>query len=249
MKMLSLSLPHVLRIAMVLAFLPFTAQTAQAENPFKFLGAKAKQGLSKVKQVVNPRRIGTALKNMQPAPVKPAPREQIRPVNPSGDPDATRIASQAPNFNVTPPPRRLEPSGPYLQTIPAAAGRSESSSIPITKNADALTTRNQASARQSARGDNPQSPDQRQLSESAAGGSPSSASLNPPALAAPPLPATPKTVPAVPAREDLPFGELVPAKTGFVYSPWSKAGLVDVSGIPTGTKVKCPYTSKIFRVP
>ena len=88
--MFSLSLPHSLRIAVVLAFLPFTAENAQAENPFKFLGAKAKQGLSKVKQVVHPRRIGAALKNM-----KPAPRVAVRPVNPSDYPDTARPSSRA----------------------------------------------------------------------------------------------------------------------------------------------------------
>ena len=59
-----------------------------------------------------------------------------------------------------------------------------------------------------------------------------------------PSPTAPRT-----SREDLPFGELVAGKTGFVYSPYSKKELVDVSGIPTGTKVKCPYSGKTFRVP
>ncbi len=57
--------------------------------------------------------------------------------------------------------------------------------------------------------------------------------------------------PAAPAkREDLPFGIVIPGKQGYVYSPFSdKRQQVDVTGIPTGTKVKCPYTSKVFRVP
>lgn len=59
---------------------------------------------------------------------------------------------------------------------------------------------------------------------------------------------TPK--PAAPAREDLPFGQPVVGKKGFVYSPYaSDKGYVDVTGIPAGTKVECPYTKKHFRVP
>ena len=51
-------------------------------------------------------------------------------------------------------------------------------------------------------------------------------------------------------REDLPYGIAIPGKKGFVYSPFGDTKQqVDVSDIPTGTKVKCPYTSKVFRVP
>ncbi len=49
---------------------------------------------------------------------------------------------------------------------------------------------------------------------------------------------------------DLPFGTPYIGKPGFVYSPYAPdKGLVDVSGIPSGTKVECPYTSKQFRAP
>ena len=63
---------------------------------------------------------------------------------------------------------------------------------------------------------------------------------------------TPSTVESKPAvtREDLPFGQPVVGKKGFVYSPHAPdKGQVDVDGIPAGTKVKCPYTGKVFRVP
>lgn len=48
-----------------------------------------------------------------------------------------------------------------------------------------------------------------------------------------------------------PFGTPVYGKPGFVYSPYSysQAGEVNVTGIPSGTKVRCPYTKRIFRVP
>ncbi len=58
----------------------------------------------------------------------------------------------------------------------------------------------------------------------------------------------PKPKPAPTAN--LPFGTPVIGKRGFVYSPYAPAqGMVDVSDIPSGTKVECPYTKKIFRVP
>lgn len=53
-----------------------------------------------------------------------------------------------------------------------------------------------------------------------------------------------------PAAAELPYGVPVPGKKGFVYSPYDKsAGFVDVRDIGPGTKVRCPYTGKIFRVP
>jgi len=47
-----------------------------------------------------------------------------------------------------------------------------------------------------------------------------------------------------------PKGIAVANKKGFVKSPYAEyEGLVDVRGFPSGTLVKCPYTSKIFVVP
>jgi hypothetical protein len=64
---------------------------------------------------------------------------------------------------------------------------------------------------------------------------------------------TPAPAP-VPAPENKPsgppYGIKVNGKLGFVYSPFDKtAGIVDVQGMAPGTKVKCPYTGKIFIVP
>ncbi len=53
-----------------------------------------------------------------------------------------------------------------------------------------------------------------------------------------------------PTAADAPTAGKIAGKPGFVYSPFSSEHrLVDVSGVPSGTKVKCPYTMKIFRVP
>jgi uncharacterized lipoprotein NlpE involved in copper resistance len=47
-----------------------------------------------------------------------------------------------------------------------------------------------------------------------------------------------------------PTGKFVPGKPGYVFSPFDKEGrYVDVSGFPSGTKVKDPWTDKIFVVP
>jgi len=62
-------------------------------------------------------------------------------------------------------------------------------------------------------------------------------------------PTTSVTTPTTPAS-DLPYGSAIPGRSGFVNSPYAaKHQLVDVTGLPTGMEVKCPYTGKLFRVP
>jgi hypothetical protein len=62
---------------------------------------------------------------------------------------------------------------------------------------------------------------------------------------------TPPPSAPTPAPANTPaFGIKVPSKPGFVLSPYDKgARLVDVQGMASGTKVKCPYTGKVFVVP
>lgn len=63
-------------------------------------------------------------------------------------------------------------------------------------------------------------------------------------------PTPPPTVTPPPTNSGPPYGIKVNGKPGFVYSPFDKtAGIVDVQGMAPGTKVRCPYTGKIFIVP
>lgn len=66
----------------------------------------------------------------------------------------------------------------------------------------------------------------------------------------PKLEPTPAPTPPPSASADLPYGSAIPGRAGFVNSPYAaKHQLVDVTGLPTGMEVKCPYTGKLFRVP
>ncbi len=66
-----------------------------------------------------------------------------------------------------------------------------------------------------------------------------------------PTPSAPAVAPAAPAPvADLPYGSPIAGRPGFVNSPFAaKHQLVDVTGLPVGMEVKCPYTGKLFRVP
>ena len=55
---------------------------------------------------------------------------------------------------------------------------------------------------------------------------------------------------ASPGQPDFPTAKLVPGKPGYVVSPFDSSGrYVDTSGYMSGSKVKDPWTSKIFIVP
>ena len=66
-----------------------------------------------------------------------------------------------------------------------------------------------------------------------------------------PPPVTGTTPPLTPpATNSIPYGKPVPGKKGFVTSPFdAAAGMIDVRDIAPGTKVKDPYTGKVFLVP
>lgn len=61
---------------------------------------------------------------------------------------------------------------------------------------------------------------------------------------------TTSAAPAPKPVQEIPFGASITGRPGFVNSPFAaKHQLVDVTGLPTGMEVKCPYTGKLFRVP
>jgi hypothetical protein len=62
-----------------------------------------------------------------------------------------------------------------------------------------------------------------------------------------PAPA-PRTVAGPPTQ--YPTAKVVPGKPGYVFSPYDpNGGYVDVNGFTSGSKVKDPYSGKIFLVP
>jgi hypothetical protein len=59
----------------------------------------------------------------------------------------------------------------------------------------------------------------------------------------------PRSVAAAPPAE-YPTAKGVPGKPGYVFSPYDPSGgYVDVTGYPAGSKVKDPYSGKVFLVP
>lgn len=51
-------------------------------------------------------------------------------------------------------------------------------------------------------------------------------------------------------KSSLPYAKPVPGKAGYVFSPYDKnGGYVDVTGFAPGSKVKDPYSGKVFLVP
>jgi hypothetical protein len=59
----------------------------------------------------------------------------------------------------------------------------------------------------------------------------------------------PEPRPSPPASGAFPTAQAVPDKPGYVFSPFDSSRYVDVSGYTPGTKVKDPWTDKIFIVP
>jgi hypothetical protein len=64
-------------------------------------------------------------------------------------------------------------------------------------------------------------------------------------------PEPPSEGPSTTATSDsqFPTAKRVPNKPGFVFSPSDPSKYVDVSGYPSGSKAKDPYSGKIFTVP
>ena len=62
--------------------------------------------------------------------------------------------------------------------------------------------------------------------------------------------AAPRSATNPPAQTQYPTAKPVPGKPGYVFSPFDPSGgYVDVNGYTSGSKVKDPYSGKIFLVP
>lgn len=59
----------------------------------------------------------------------------------------------------------------------------------------------------------------------------------------------PSEGPSTTATLEFPTAKPVPNKPGFVFSPSDPSKYIDVSGYPSGSKAKDPYSGKIFTVP
>jgi hypothetical protein len=60
---------------------------------------------------------------------------------------------------------------------------------------------------------------------------------------------SPKSSPRPATAVHFPTAKPVPDKPGYVFSPSDPSKYVDVTGYPAGSKVKDPYSGKIFLVP
>lgn len=61
---------------------------------------------------------------------------------------------------------------------------------------------------------------------------------------------SPQPTPAPAPDQGPPFGTRVPGRPDWVTSPHApQEKPVDVSYMPAGMEIKCPYTNKLFRVP
>jgi hypothetical protein len=69
------------------------------------------------------------------------------------------------------------------------------------------------------------------------------------ASSSPTSPEVPGEGPSTTATSMFPVAKRVPNKPGFVFSPSDPSKYVDVSGYPSGSKAKDPYSGKIFTVP
>jgi hypothetical protein len=71
-----------------------------------------------------------------------------------------------------------------------------------------------------------------------------------PSSAVTPRPSVTPRIPSANSAAQFPVAKPVPGKPGYVFSPYDpNGGYVDVTGYQSGSKVKDPYSQKIFLVP
>lgn len=148
------------------------------------------------------------------------------PESPAARPKTGPKSGSGPNS-----PAKTEDSKPAPQPLKDIAGPASGPS------SNSVSGSNQASGNNSV---GPTANTNKGASSNATAGGPA----NPSATTGPALAPAPAPAP------EIPYGSPIQGRPGYVNSPYAAAHqLVDVTGLPVGMEVKCPYTGKLFRVP
>lgn len=230
-------LPALLSTLLCLGLL---TSAAPAANPLKAIGSRIK----KVGSALTPWKKKEAAES--PAPVaKPAaaakPATKPKPAATS-KPPAPKAASKK-TTAPRPSTKTKKPAGDSESGSTTAKRKGANGEVAAVAGSDSKSkskNNNEADNASETNGDKPADAANATTTntDGAAGNAPGDTPESKPAAAAP-----------IPLA-DIPFGTPVMGKRGHVRSPYAEdQGMVDVTGIAAGTKVKCPFSGKIFRVP
>lgn len=244
---------------------------AHAENPFKNLGTRIKSGVSKVATAVKPSNVGSAIKKTARAAkdmVTPgsADDRKAAPV-----PRALRVNDSKPvAYRTTSPKPTKTSTAPKKETV----RETEVTRTPKTKSKAKTVAREESDrstphSRSDSRKDDVTP--QKKTKKSTPDRDPDQSEEN---NSKPADPSEPETGTDSPATGDstlqtsdtaemspeadlkpvggttLPFGTPAFGRKGYIYSPYAPdRGLINVVDVSAGTKVRCPYTGRTFRVP
>lgn len=191
-----------------------------AGNPLKTLGSS----LKKVSRNLNPWKKAIAPR-AEPAAARPATKASTAKPAAKASPN-NPLAKSAKPTKATSGPKVVK--GQSVATAPKPKSRTSQS----------VAARNAAGAAGAAGPEKPADPLQNITAQS-----------SPENLAEEDAPVLPEPKLVKPPA-NYPFATPVMGRKGHVRSPFAEdQGMVDVSDIPAGTKVRCPYTGKVFRVP
>lgn len=170
------------------------------------------------------KKVGNALSPWKKSEPAPAPAPTTKPVKAASKPTSKAAPAKA----KTKPSVAVQKKKTTSSSTASAKKKSTAAAAAVTTGAAGAT--------------GPETPDD--SSSAAAANAPENAPANdtPPAAV--------ETAAAPVPLAELPFGTPIMGKKGHVRSPFApEDGLVDVTGIAAGTKVKCPFSGKVFRVP
>lgn len=177
------------------------------------------------------KKVGNALTPWKKSEPAPAPPPRAQPVKAAPKPTAKAAPAKAKTKPVVAQKKK--------SSAPVATASKKKSTSTTARNAGAATAAAGASAG-AAGATGPETPND-PTKDTAATGTDAAADTPPTTVEASAAP--------IPLAE-LPFGTPVMGRKGYVRSPFSPDdGLVDVTDIAAGTKVKCPFSGKVFRVP